>query len=378
MMMMKDPEAAFVRECLRRYYYKRFSAVEIPDDTHQREFGYRKVDSGMIRHVQLKTKGDLRLLLMQEAPLDVYVSNARYLFPSLPMNEKMWQNADVIFDIDAKDLNLECRPSHTVHVCGDCGRGAAGFRCGQCGSGKVSSVSLPCDSCIKHAKKEVKKLLDMLNEDFGINQEGIRVYFSGNEGFHVHVTGSQFGELKSRERSDLADYIMFRGITPEALGMQKNKPASASLPDISEKGWRGRFAREAFGSKSGRAKKASKIISAGYGAFASMLSGMSDALGVRIDPGVTMDVHRVFRMPGTVNGKSGMTKVPCADIDSFNPYRKAVLMPGEDALVRALCPTRFQLNGQRYGPYDDEQVEVPAHAAVYMVCKGLARMANTP
>ena len=35
-------------------------------------------------------------------------------FPNLSMNEKDWKEADLIFDIDAKDLNLPCREHHTV------------------------------------------------------------------------------------------------------------------------------------------------------------------------------------------------------------------------------------------------------------------------
>lgn len=375
--MMREPDTAFIRECLRRYYYERFGVIEIPTDIHQREFGYRKVDSGMIRHVQLRNKGELRLLLMQEVPLDVFVSNARYMFPSLSMNEKMWQNADIIFDIDAKDLNLECRPSHTASVCVDCGREAAGHRCGSCGSGRVSSVSLPCTACIRQSQLEVKKLLDILKEDLGIDQN-IQIYFSGNEGFHVHVTGSKFGELKSRERSMLADYVMFRDIMPERLGMKKSKSGKASLPDASEKGWRGRFAREVFGQKkSGRTKKINEIISGGYGAFERLISDLSGVVGVRVDPGVTMDIHRIFRMPGTVNGKSGLTKMACNDIGVFDPYREAALMPGDAALVRASCPVSFRLKGEQFGPYRNEYVEVPAYAAVYMVCKGLAHVVNT-
>lgn len=375
--MMKESDAAFIRECLRRYYYESFGVIEIPDDMHRREFGYRKVDSGMIRHIQLKNKGELRLLLMQETPLDVYVSNARYTFPSLPMNEKMWQNADIIFDIDAKDLNLECRPSHTTSICGDCGREAAGHRCGSCGSSRMSNASLPCDACIKQSKQEVKKLLDILKEDLGVDQD-IQIYFSGNEGFHIHVAGSQFEELKSRERSELADYVMFRGIIPERLGMRKSGSNKTSLPATSEGGWRGRFARAVFGSKkSTRAKKINEITSGGYGAFERLASSLSGTIGVRIDPGVTMDIHRIFRMPGTVNGKSGLTKVTCRSIESFDPYREAVLMPKDVSLVRVSCPVPFRLNGEKFGPYRNEYVEVPAYAAFYLVCKGLAHVASS-
>ena len=43
-------------------------------------------------------------------------------FQILPMNEKDWKEADLIFDIDAKDLNLPCRESHTISICNECNR----------------------------------------------------------------------------------------------------------------------------------------------------------------------------------------------------------------------------------------------------------------
>ena len=60
----------------------------------------------MTRHISVKDEKALHLLLMQNVPSDVYCSNARYSFPNLPMNEKDWKEADLIFDIDAKDLRV--------------------------------------------------------------------------------------------------------------------------------------------------------------------------------------------------------------------------------------------------------------------------------
>ena len=45
-------------------------------------------------------------MLMTNLPCDVFCSNGYYSFPNLPMAEKDWKEADLIFDIDAKDLNL--------------------------------------------------------------------------------------------------------------------------------------------------------------------------------------------------------------------------------------------------------------------------------
>lgn len=360
------PDILFLRNCLRRYYYEQFGSISIPDQIQRREFGYVKPGMGMIRHIQISDKSALRAMLMQETPMEVYASNATYLFPDLPMAEKEWQQADMIFDIDSKDLKLECRPSHTVHICDVCGTTLSDTDCRICGTRRVNPVSLPCNNCIDHAKIETERLLDMLGDDFGI-KSGVEVYFSGNEGFHVHVPDTAFSKLGSNERADIVDYLMFQGITPETLGMRRNQTRTKDLPVYSESGWRGRFAQRMFGKR--RTKKdATALISAGYDSFAKLLPELK--LGVRVDPNVTVDVHRIFRLPGTLNGKSAMPKTRC-DIQTFD-MRSVPLLSGDDTPVRACCPVSFELGGQKFGPYKGEYVTVPTYAAAYMICKGMA------
>ncbi len=368
---MISTDAEFITACIRRYYFERFSTVELPPHMEKREFGYQRHDSGMIRHIQMD-KNDLLPLLMREAPTDVYASNARYLFPALPMSDKEWQDADIIFDIDAKDLNAKCRSSHTVHVCSDCGLVGTDLKCSFCDSNRTTTLSLPCNNCMDQCKKEVEKLIDILEEDLGI-ESGIRVYFSGNDGYHIHVTSSALAKIKSRERHDLTDYIRCRGLMPDTLGMKKSNATVSLLPRLDERGWRGRFARGVFGSKSGRHKKAPQFVRAGYDSMERVIDSVSRTIGVCIDPNVTSDVHRIFRMPGTINGKSSLVKIRCADMN-IDPYVHAVQIHSEETGVRATCPIQFTLRGMRFGPYSNEYVQVPAFAAAYMICKGVAHI----
>ena len=68
---------------------------------------------GMARHLSFKNMKELIATIMKEVPSDIYCSNAYYRFPTYPMQEKKWLGADLIFDIDGKDLNMPCVPSHT-------------------------------------------------------------------------------------------------------------------------------------------------------------------------------------------------------------------------------------------------------------------------
>ena len=373
---MQEADLQFLEESFKKYYFNHFDLITVPERTSEREFGYQKFNSGMTRHISIKDDKELHLMLMQNIPSDVYCSNAYYTFPNLPMNEKDWKEADLIFDIDAKDLNLPCRENHTVSICNDCNEvSKTSIQCMKCNSTKLEKKSLPCKNCIDASKNEVLKLTEVLINDLAITQENIQVYFSGNEGFHVYVYNSQFQQIGSRERSELTDYISLRGTIPETFGMKKFKPNRASFPDFNEKGWRGRFSKQVFGSKSKRSKIITELITNGYSSFQKILDDVSENIGVKIDPNVTMDIHRIFRLPGSINSKSGLTKIQCNDLSKFDPYVKASFLSDDTVEVLANSPIQFSLKNKKFGPYINEKATVPTFAAVYMICKKLARMA---
>ena len=370
---MNVTDIKFLEESFKKYYFDQFDLIHVPDRTSEREFGFQKFNSGMTRHISIKNDKELHLLFIQNVPSDVYCSNAYYSFPNLPMNEKDWKEADLIFDIDAKDLNLSCRSNHTVSICAECNMVSQNTKyCPKCNSTKLEIKSMPCDNCIESSKIEVRKLTEILTEDFAIPSENIHVYFSGNEGFHVYVYESQFQQLGSRERSELSDYIMFNGMIPETLGMKKYKPNRSSFPDFNDNGWKGRFSKQVYGSKSKRSKIITELLENGYISFQKTLNQVSENIGVKIDPNVTMDIHRIFRLPGSINSKSGLTKIQCIDLDKFDPYTQASFLNDQSVEIYANCPIEFKLRNKKFGPYLDEQVTIPTYAAVYMICKKLA------
>lgn len=374
---MLEHDSNFLVETFKQYYFDHFNLIHVPDRSSEREFGYKKFNSGMIRHISLKTDKDLRLMLMTNVPSDVFCSNAYYSFPNLSMGEKDWKEADLIFDIDAKDLNLSCRKEHTCIKCLSCGEASlVQDSCPNCNSTKLDLVSLSCQNCISGVKKEVLKLISILTDDLHIPSDNITTSFSGNEGFHLYVKGSQYNQLGSKERGNLIDYIMFRNATPETFGFNKFKPSRSSFPEFNEPGWRGRVAKELFGSKSKRPKTISKIISDGYSTYRQKLVDIGkNSIGTKIDPNVTVDIHRIFRLEGSLNGKSGLTKLNCENIEKFNPYSEACLIEDNQVEIFGKCPIEFRLKNRKFGPYTNERISVPKYAAVYMICKGIANLA---
>nr|AIF04649.1 DNA primase small subunit (PRI) [uncultured marine thaumarchaeote KM3_175_G11] len=374
---MLEHDSNFLVETFKQYYFDHFNLIHVPDRSSEREFGYKKFNSGMIRHISLKTDKDLRLMLMTNVPSDVFCSNAYYSFPNLSMGEKDWKEADLIFDIDAKDLNLSCRKEHTCIKCLSCNEvSLIQDICPKCKSNKLDFVSLPCQNCISSLKKETLNLIKILTTDLQIRRENILVSFSGNDGFHLYVANSAYNTLGSKERSDLSDYIMFRRAIPEAFGFKKANPSRSLLPELAEPGWRGRVAAGLFGSKSNRSKGVTKIISDGYHVYRQRLEEMGkNSIGIRIDPNVTVDIHRIFRLEGSLNSKSGLVKLACENIINFSPYTEACLIDDKPVEVLANCPIVFRLKNKKFGPYANETVSIPKFTAVYMICKGIANLA---
>lgn len=135
---------------------------------------------------------------------------------------------------------------------------------------------------------------------------------------------------------------MFNGAIPETFGMKKFKTNRSSFPDFGEKGWRGRFAKEVYGTKSKRSKIISELIINGYSSFQKTLDNISGKIGAKIDPNVTMDVHRIFRLSGSLNSKSGLTKIICNDITKFDPYTEASFLSEDSVEVIVNCPIEFK------------------------------------
>ena len=375
---MLENDLKFLEESFKQYYFDHFDLIHVPDRSKEREYGYKKFNSGMIRHMSLKTDKDLHLMLMTNVPSDVFCSNGYYSFPNLPMAEKDWKEADLIFDIDAKDLNLSCRKDHTCMKCVSCAEiSLVQDTCPKCKSNKLGLVSLPCQNCISGVKKEVLNLVKILTSDLQIDDKNIRLSFSGNEGFHVYVTNSSYNQLGSNERRDLIDYIKFQSAIPERFGFPKNNPSRTSFPDLGDPGWSGRVAKELFGSKSKRSKTITKVISDGKVAYQQKLEEMGkNSIGVKIDSNVTSDIHRIFRLEGSLNSKSSLVKLSCENIEKFNPYTEACLINDKPVEISANFPIKFRLKNTEFGPYANEKISVPKYAAAYMVCKGIASISS--
>jgi DNA primase small subunit len=349
----------------------------------EHEFGYMLFGSGMIRHLSFRNIGELLVRLIRDVPSDVYCSNAYYRFPMYTMQQKQWMGADLIFDIDAKDLHLPCELLHSYSICTNCRKVQESKTeiCKCCKTGKLNRVSIPCNKCNYALKKEVKHLVDLLICDLGISEGAIRIYFSGNNGYHIHISDEQFHCLDSQARSDIVCYLIGNGIMTESIGVRKSEPSGDGFLIKFPKsgimyGWRKRITLK-LGIDQSSTNKLRNMVQqkGGYSGFKAELLKMVKDMGVRIDPQVTMDVHRVFRMPGTINSKSGLAKIRCNnnEIELFDPLNDACLLSDKEVNVETKVPIKLKLRGQSFN-IKKETTKLPVYAAVYLICKGLANL----
>ncbi|HEV3433065.1 MAG TPA: DNA primase small subunit domain-containing protein [Nitrososphaera sp.] len=374
-----------LKKVFREYYFNQSKAVEEPFRIDQREFGYMQFGQpGMLRHLSFKSMKELDAVLVKEAPSDVYCSNAYYEFPTgQPMQEKHWLGADLIFDIDGKDLRMPCVPSHSYPVCIECGAASPPrhdeerpYSCSSCGSNKADYVSIPCSKCIDGSRREANRLIDFLLFDLGLDRSAITIYFSGNNGFHVHINDEGYISLDPQARSDLVSYLCGTGLILESIGVRKSNTEKSFFIKFPKSGlaygWRRRIAEKLKIDMTSTIKFKNIVNQyGGYDTFKIEFERLVKEMGVKIDPQVTTDVHRIFRMPGTLNSKSGLSKTKCTDLFSFDPFVDACLLGDNIINIRLKSPVRFRIKKNIFN-ISKESAELPAYAAVYLMCKGLA------
>ena len=380
-----EKSAALLKGAFREYYFKYSKLLEIPENLEQREFGYMPFGSGMIRHLSFRNRGDILATLIRDVPADVYCSNAYYRFPTYPMQEKQWLGADLIFDIDAKDLRLPCELGHSYFICETCSEvsSAKSEVCESCKSTSLNQTSIPCGKCIFALKKEVRRLIAVLITDLGIEEKSVSVYFSGNNGFHIVVADTSFNLLDSVARSDVVSYLAGTNIMTESIGVRKSRDHSGNdflikFPKSGlSYGWRKVIADKLAIDQSSVVKLRHIVLrNGGYECFKSELGKMARTLGVKIDPQVTMDVHRIFRMPGTLNSKSGLVKMRCNDFELFDPLNDSCLLGDKEVMVttKVTSQINFKLKGQSFR-IRENNLKLPVFAAVFLIRKGLAEVA---
>ena len=383
---MLDSRSSELVKGLLKDYYSKVGDIS-PHSIERREFGFgdfeRKIS---YRHMAFRDWRALKTYLTNDAPPFVSVSSAHYQHPDgRPMENKGRIGAELVFDLDSSDLNLPCAKEH--------GR------------------SWVCGICLDAVKEETHKLIeDFLIPDFGFSEKDIGVNFSGNRGYHIHIDNQVVFGMGSDERKAISDYISAHDIEMASffptLGM-KGKRLEGPRP--TDYGWGGKLARgvitslnagspeslAAMGIDKATAKILYKnrleiILGIGNGNWdtvnipkkAEFWSKMLSSIAIRqsdsIDKNVSIDVHKLLRLPGTIHGDTGLiakTLKSAADLSAFDPMTEAVAFRSGSHKVRISASPKFEIGGRSYGPFSKEEAELETAAAAYLILKRSATLA---
>ena len=87
------------------YYRDQSTQIPSPGSVDQREFAYLMFkERFMVRHKRFDKINNLKAVLSEIAPSDVYHSCAYYENPDFDMDKKGWLGSDLVFDIDADHI----------------------------------------------------------------------------------------------------------------------------------------------------------------------------------------------------------------------------------------------------------------------------------
>ncbi|MEM2842077.1 MAG: DNA primase small subunit domain-containing protein [Thermoproteota archaeon] len=400
---MNEKNYTAVRRYIRQYYLKYKQNVWIPPPVLEREFGFvigpNKV---MTRHKGFENDDAVKTFLANEAPLDAYHSAAVYDNPIASMDEKGFRGADLFFDIDADHVDPECGKDRRIWICNTCNEAGLGHVdvCTKCNR-NVSYVTFPNKECIEAARLETRKLISILTNEFGFPHDKIKIHYSGNRGFHVYVLSEEVRALSQEARKEIIDYIANPSPEFDLLVIREgDRVGEVLMPKI---GLPGRildelkeilFNQEVLENILGqriaqRAHKERSTILAdlesgrlsvllrvlGKNNLKNILGLALDRIKVRVDPVVTIDLHRLVRMPGSINSKTGFPKL---EVDLQEASADEILTniehQEESIKVMVKAAPKIELGGNLYGPYENIIKDLPVEVGVLLILRGVAEV----
>ncbi|MFQ6050665.1 MAG: DNA primase small subunit domain-containing protein [Candidatus Hydrothermarchaeota archaeon] len=390
-------------------YYKK-NPPKLPLSYSEREWAFVSFDGIMKRHLAFKKASYFLNFLKKECPRDLYYSTAFYKYPDAQkMEDKFWNGAELVFDLDADHIKTRCKEKHDYFEC-KCGYMSRKKEiCKRCG-GKMIEKKWLCEECMEKVKNETINLVnEFLIGDFGFSDEDININFSGQRGYHVHVLNPNIFHIGQRERREIVEYIMGEGLELQSILKSKRNLNTSTKrgkeiligPKPSDAGWYGRIAEgmiefledpEKFNIDldDKTLKRINEYrdelitgIKKGYWqimidtkVFDYLKSIVSVNLGSEIDQLVTTDIKRLIRLPESLHGKTGLLakKLSLEELPDFDPFSNAVVFDDKPIKVWIRRAPEFNLKEESFGPFEEEEAVLPSYAAIFLICRGDARI----
>lgn len=412
----------YLKKIFQAYYREHVSEIPPIHGLVNREFAFLQwTKPGMIRHIGFMDQTGLIQDLTSNGPRHAYRSAAYYEAPSAPsMDKKKLLGCDFVVDIDADHLPTNCIKDHNYSVCKKCG---ADFptenieTCPECQNTKFNKITWICDECLAATKTHIVRLIEnFLLPDLGISLDEIQILFSGHRGYHIHIESEKFQHLDQDARREIIDYITGQGFSVRLANYTKVQGTMIGFR-VDQLGWAGKYAREMrnlllqneevfrFQLKDRLNESIIKLLlenrryllpiieqkkpswnikGIGEKTWIQILDILRQNIMADVDVVVSIDLHRLIRLEGSIHGKSGfrMMHVGYNQLTKFDPLSDAISFPRTEENTVKLKITaphapKIRIGDRVYGPYiRDENIGVPLNVAIFLLCKDVADLIN--
>jgi len=350
---MDNKTLSFVKEKFLDYYKNVSWEHENYLEINKREFAFTYFNKpGMDRGLYFETPEKLKEHILSTVPSNAYYSSSYYSINI--SNKPKFEGADLIFDIDSDHL--------------------------------PSGDSMEYNEMINHGYQEIKKLaMEILLNEFAINEKNIMITFSGKRGFHIHINDPIYIPLLSKERKALSSYVSATSL----YFMLKNPPPK--LPSNAITKMAIDYIENEVISKNKEMKKNYDKNKKNENVFLFIQKNKSkynvnidpkeitNKIAIHIDAPVTGDIRRLIRLPLSLHQKSGffVQKIPLDFIksnDAFNPFKEATFKKWNDEYVKikATKDINLKISDKKYEFKKEEVKSLPCTLAIFLITNEMA------
>lgn len=302
----------------RKYYREEWNVKDIPDfilnTLAQREFGFDHMGRGPNdRYRVFQNQDYLRKFMRYRTPFAAYSSVAFY---QKPRRRDGWIKAELVFDVDAKDIPIRT-----------------------CGCENV------CETCLNQAKDIVHGLIDTLKGDLGLSD--IRVVYSGR-GYHIRVLDDGVMGMGSDVRSQVVKYIVGSEVPRSEYSSHgmKYKLEHFTIPFAYPQVFTERVKQALFAVnldteiddvsrdiKKAVIKHRELLTNDQWGLFrkeigpmryARLVKGIASLNLTLVDAKVSIDLKRILRLPSSLHSGVSMKSTLIKNLETFDPFQEAV------------------------------------------------------
>ena len=403
----------YLRDLFKEYYKN--NPVDSPIEIQKREVGIgdfgKKISA---RHLAFQNNDQLNEYLRTKTPFFISYSVGYYNYPDRrgSMDQKELLGADIVYEFDSDDFDLECQNKHDVWVCKNPNCKKHGFghidKCPECESA-VEITEWTCDNCLNKAKTETKRLIDFLEKEFNLDSDSFIISFSGSKGYHIRLTNKSIIGLSKSARLQMMNYILGKDLDLKQLGFEYiNKQWSCPTPG-KVSGWSKKILdfiisyisqadyktlKKDFNFSKLKAEqfleKKDDILNKMYNnmLYSNFYNGSKfwqnliefsiSQISFKIDPMSSSDIYKIMRMPDTIHGGTGFLSSTIKKVDNlkdFDAFSDPVVLDMKNfKKIKILKPTpKFRIRDQVYGPFEsDEQVDLPIAVSSFLILKGVA------